>query len=61
MELLVLKRIVRLGSSPRRVTIYKDGKMKRIIEIRSAEGGEDARLFGNDLLQAYKKLAIKFG
>lgn len=36
-------------------------EMKRIIEIRSAEGGEDAKLFCNDLLIAYKKLAAKFG
>lgn len=35
--------------------------MKRIIEIRAAEGGEDASLFTNDLLQAYKKLSAKFG
>jgi protein subunit release factor A len=29
--------------------------MKRIIEIRSAEGGKDAELFCNDLAQAYTK------
>lgn len=35
--------------------------MKRIIEIRPAEGGEDAKLFCEDLLAAYRKLAAKFG
>jgi protein subunit release factor A len=30
--------------------------MKRIIEIRSAEGGEDAKLFVSDLVNAYIKL-----
>ena len=29
--------------------------MKRIIEIRAAEGGQDAALFCNDLAQAYTK------
>lgn len=29
--------------------------MKRIIEVRSAEGGEDASLFATDLLKAYSK------
>lgn len=30
---------------------------KRIIEIRAAEGGEDARLFVAELAQAYIRLA----
>ena len=29
--------------------------MKKIIEIRAAEGGEDSKLFVADLAQAYKK------
>jgi protein subunit release factor A len=29
--------------------------MKRILEIRAAEGGEDSKLFTVDLAQAYKK------
>jgi protein subunit release factor A len=29
--------------------------MKRILEIRAAEGGEDAKLFTRDLAQAYAK------
>lgn len=29
--------------------------MKRVIEVRSAEGGEDATLFSHDLLKAYKR------
>lgn len=35
--------------------------MKRIIEIRAAEGGEDSRLFAKDLAASYLKLATKFG
>jgi protein subunit release factor A len=35
--------------------------MKRIIEIRSAEGGDDAKLFAKDLAAAYIKLAGKLG
>lgn len=30
---------------------------KRIIEIRAAEGGEDARMFVAELAQAYCRLA----
>lgn len=33
----------------------------RIIEIRAAEGGEDARLFAADLAGAYAKLAAAYG
>jgi len=29
--------------------------MKRILEIRAAEGGDDAKLFVKDLAQAYAK------
>lgn len=35
--------------------------MKRIVEIRAAEGGEDAALFVNDLAQAYQKFFTKVG
>lgn len=35
--------------------------MKKIIEVRSAEGGEDSALFAHDLLAAYKKLAGRQG
>lgn len=35
--------------------------MKRVIEIRAAEGGEDSKLFVNDLAQAYQKLSTKKG
>lgn len=34
---------------------------KRIIEIRAAEGGEDARLFVADLALAYIRLASREG
>jgi protein subunit release factor A len=34
---------------------------KRHIEIRAAEGGEDAALFAADLAAAYTKLASKLG
>lgn len=35
--------------------------MKRVIEIRAAEGGEDSKLFAKDLAQAYSKMALKLG
>jgi protein subunit release factor A len=35
--------------------------MKRIIEIRSAEGGEDSKLFVKDLAQAYIKMGQRLG
>lgn len=35
--------------------------MKRTLEIRAAEGGEDSKLFVADLAQAYIKLAGKLG
>lgn len=35
--------------------------MKRILEIRAAEGGDDAKLFVSDLGRAYLRLASKYG
>jgi len=35
--------------------------MKRILEIRAAEGGEDSRLFAHDLSRAYQRMASKLG
>ena len=35
--------------------------MKRILEIRSAEGGEDAKLFVKDLAAAYIKHFTRVG
>jgi protein subunit release factor A len=35
--------------------------MKRVIEIRAAEGGEDSKLFAKDLAQAYIRLASRHG
>ncbi len=35
--------------------------MKRVIEIRAAEGGEDSRLFVKDMAQAYVKFAHSKG
>lgn len=35
--------------------------MKRIIEIRSAEGGEDSKLFMKDLASAYQKHFTRVG
>lgn len=32
-----------------------------IIEIRAAEGGDDAKLFVEDLAKSYLKLASKYG
>lgn len=35
--------------------------MKRVIEIRAAEGGDDSKLFVKDLAQAYVKFADRKG
>lgn len=35
--------------------------MKRVLEVRSAEGGEDSRLFASDLLEAYRRLCGRYG
>jgi protein subunit release factor A len=35
--------------------------MKRVIEIRAAEGGEDSKLFVKDIAQAYIKFADRKG
>ena len=35
--------------------------MKRILEIQAAEGGEDSRLFVEDLANAYTRLGNTFG
>jgi protein subunit release factor A len=35
--------------------------MKRVIEIRAAEGGEDSKLFVSDLADAYQRLGNKLG
>lgn len=35
--------------------------MKRVIEIRSAEGGEDSKLFAKDLATAYIRFGQKSG
>lgn len=35
--------------------------MKRVLEIRAAEGGEDSRLFAQDLAAAYMKHFTKAG
>jgi protein subunit release factor A len=35
--------------------------MKRVIEIRAAEGGDDSKLFVKDLAQSYIKLAQQMG
>lgn len=35
--------------------------MKREIEIVGAEGGLDAKLFANDLANAYEKMFSRFG
>jgi protein subunit release factor A len=39
----------------------KEKLMKRVIEIRAAEGGEDSKLFVGDLATAYQKLGMKLG
>ncbi len=35
--------------------------MKKIIEIRAAEGGDDSKLFVNDLAKAYLLMARNIG
>ena len=40
---------------------YKETIMKRVIEVRAAEGGEDSKLFVKDLAQAYIKFAQSKG
>jgi len=35
--------------------------MKRVIEIRAAEGGEDSKLFMADLAQAYQRHFSRVG
>jgi len=35
--------------------------MKKIIEIRAAEGGEDSKLFSQDLFNAYRRMCDKLG
>jgi len=35
--------------------------MQKTIEIRAAEGGQDSKLFVQDLAKAYKKLAHHMG
>jgi len=35
--------------------------MKKIIEIKSAEGGKDSQLFVQDLAQAYRRMAVRYG
>ena len=45
----------------RGVFVFKEKPMKRVIEIRSAEGGEDSKLFVADMAQAYRKFAERRG
>lgn len=33
--------------------------MKRVIEVRAAEGGDDAKLFVADMISAYKLLCAR--
>jgi len=41
--------------------IKGEDQMRKVIEIRAAEGGEDSKLFVSDLAQAYTKLGNKLG
>ena len=43
------------------VFVHKEKAMKRVIEVRAAEGGEDSKLFVKDLAQAYIKFAQSKG
>jgi len=44
-----------------RDTTLKEANMKRILEIKAAEGGEDAKLFVENLAVAYQKMFSRFG
>lgn len=35
--------------------------MKTVVEIHSAEGGDDSKLFVKDLAQAYTRMFSRFG
>lgn len=65
MLLLLPKLQVELHGTARRLSVNTESqlesRMKRILEIRSAEGGDDAKLFAKDLAAAYIKLAGKLG
>lgn len=39
----------------------KESTMKKVIEIRAAEGGEDSKLFTKDLAQAYQRHFDRLG
>jgi protein subunit release factor A len=41
--------------------VNKEKIVRKIIEIRAAEGGEDSKLFVSDLATAYSKLGMKLG
>jgi hypothetical protein len=42
-------------------SIFLGVSMKKVIEIRAAEGGEDSALFAHDLAQAYQRHFIRVG
>lgn len=46
---------------PNIVGIKGETQMRKVIEIRAAEGGEDSKLFVSDLATAYSKLGSKLG
>lgn len=35
--------------------------MKRVIEVRPAEGGEDSKMFALDLIAAYRRMCDRAG
>jgi protein subunit release factor A len=41
--------------------INGEHQMRKLIEIRAAEGGEDSKLFVGDLADAYQRLGNKLG
>jgi protein subunit release factor A len=40
---------------------FGEKQMKKVIEIRAAEGGDDSKLFVKDMAQAYIKFAQSKG
>ena len=50
-----------IGTRHLELVQQKGDNMKRTIEIRAAEGGEDSKLFVSDLATAYTKLGMKLG
>lgn len=56
-----LARCVPVGSRERRFVSTKEDQMKYDLEIRAAEGGDDAKQFVTDMMNAYSRAFEKVG